>query len=724
MNSSPAETHAGPAPASIEALVAMLLATRNQAAMIASLEQAQRPIMSKALKDEIKAGIKALGGHIEAKREREATATLLVLLFIDASSVIPRLRRDGVLRASRYGYSGNLISTIAKAALRIRPLMNASPERMRYLESVIALSRLATDARALYDEIVKILRGRRDRVLKTLLAILNSQFYHDWSGDPSDSSPQLEHYSKEEYAEGVSLIFSIYASLFPITDNCCNYVDVDTIQANDKTYERLLVSAMRLIKFKDAETLIDGLPYQATSNGETITIASIDPDIERSVRLGYIQHEKQVIIRAQKMGKFELPMSLREIIEKHCNSETLDTMLDLAESPVRRYRLILPAAPEIFSFFSGNHIFRDEIERQLLLEVDNFGTTDIQIAKVNEQVTTLDIFKLQRYFTFMSCVYQKKLAGVKDEAERLSLSLTSTVLLMPHDSLFAQLMLIFESEDKVHSLINLLKMTISDKHIDLQYRPLIDIGTHYVVAPHLLAASNLVRNTIVANNLRSVALGPTDLMVKELIESFEKAGFRVRGGFELRVAGQDIELDIVAWRDGHLFFFECKNGYHPCSPHEMRNSYDHLKKGRDQLDKRRQIFSDPAHQMELYKRLGWAVEATANVHTGIIIANRVFHGATLNGHPVRQAHELINILSRGKLGGQEHSRLIWAGSEFHADDLVTYLEGDSIATKQLNALEPTNREFAMGRHRRLVFASFFLDQRREQQIIEQSYPVV
>ncbi|MFP5515417.1 MAG: hypothetical protein ACLGJC_20320 [Alphaproteobacteria bacterium] len=709
----------------VEYLIKALLSLHNQAAMIAFLEQAQRPIMSKALGNEIKARIKTLGGHIEAKRSREATATLLVLLFIDASYVLPRLRREGVLRASRYGYRGSLIGTVAKAALQIRPLMNASSERIRYLESVIALSKLATDARALYDEIVKILRSRRDRVLKTLLVILNNQFYSGGIDDRSQSSMLLRHYTKEEYAEGASLIFSIYSSLFAITDECCNDVDVAAIKG-EAVYERLLLMAVRLTKFNDAEILIDGLPYKATISGETITIDSIDPEIERSVRLGYIQNENQVAIRMRdfhKSDQSEIPISVGDIIEKGFENETFEALIELVEQPVRRYRLMLPTAPEVFSLFSMDYMLRDELERLLFLDVNSFGTISEQIVYVNEHVTTIDIFKLQRYFTFLSCVYQRKLKQVEDEVERTFLTFTSTVFVISHDNLFMQMMLIFKSEVKVRSLIDLLKMTISTRHIDLQYRPLVDLGSYYVVAPHLLAASNLARNTVVANGLRSTVLGPVDLMLKEVIEALRLADFKVEAGFKLRADGQDFELDIVAWRDGHLFFFECKNAYHPCSPHEMRNSYDHLKIGRDQLDKRRRTFSEPVHQNELLKKLGWAVEGTSNVHTGIIIANRVFHGATLNGHPVRQAHELINILTLGRVVGEEHSRSIWAGSEFHASDLVTYLEGDSLATKQLYALEPANREFAMG-YRRLVFASYVLDLRTQYRIMEASYPIV
>jgi hypothetical protein len=414
-------------------------------------------------------------------------------------------------------------------------------------------------------------------------------------------------------------------------------------------------------------------------------------------------------------------MSVRDLVEKGFEREAFDGLIELAEQPVKRYRLMLPTAPEVFSIFSDDAMFRDEIESLLFLDVNNFGNVEDLIADVNEHVTTTDIFKLQRYFTFLSCLYQKQLERVEDEAERILLTFTSTVLVISHDSLFMQMMLIFKSEAKVRALIDLLKMTIRTEHIDLQYRPLIDLGSYYVVAPHLLTASNLVRNTIVANRLRPITIGPIDPMVKAVTDALKLADFQVEADFKLRAGGQDLELDIVAWRDGHLFFFECKNAYHPCSAHEMRNSYDHLKVGCEQLDKRRQIFLDPANQSVLFKKLGWAVGPTACVHTGIIIANRVFHGTALNGHPVRQAHELINVLMNGKVVGENRSLSFWAGPAFQTDDLITYLEGDSVATKQLAALDPTDWEFTMG-YRRLIFSSYVLDPRKLYQVMGTSYP--
>ncbi|MFT9180397.1 MAG: hypothetical protein ABF508_09035 [Zymomonas mobilis] len=706
---------------SLDMLVATLLATRKQADMIAVLKRVERPVTSRQLRHELSQGIKTLAGHIDAKRHKEAKATILALLFIDANYVIPKLRRTGVLRASKYRYNGHLIGTIIKVALQITSLMNTTPERVRYLETVSALAKLAVNARRLYDQIVNALKGRREMVLKTLLVIINSKFYNEWLNDRAQASTVPHYYSAEEYTEAVSLIFSIYASLFPITEECCNQVDTNSVIRDPKSYDRLLYAALRIMKFKEAEILVDGFPYQATLEDRTVTISSSDPDIEKSVRLGYIQNEQQMALRASRLCKIKDPLlSLDDFIKRGFEQHAFDNLIQLVEQPCRHYRLILPTAPKFFSLFSDDTSFREEVEQLLLLEVNHFGDLDSLMGGITENVTTIDIFKFQRYFLFLGSLYQKRLEKIEDDTERKFLTFTSTVFVIPHDSLFMQMMLIFNDEAKVNTIIKLFSTGIIADHLDLQYRPLIDIGSHYVIAPHLLARSNLVRNTIVANRLREGVIGPEDQMVKGVVDALISADFKVNTSFKIKAGGQKMELDIVAWRDGHLFFFECKNAYHPCSVHEMRNSYDHLKVGRDQLDIRQQVFSDSANQSLLFEKLGWAVANTATVHTGIITANRIFHGASLHGHPVRHAHELINVLQNGELTIQDLNLSFWSGSTFQTNDLVTYLEGDSVATKQLAALDPITLEFEMG-YRNLIFSSFALDPEKIHQIFVTSY---
>lgn len=704
---------------SLQSIVATLLAKRSPSAMTAALKQLERPHPSAALVKEVKALVDALPSHLEADRKTEALATALAASFADGDLAIGRMRRKGMLRASKYGYRGLLIANIARAALDMRALTIARDERFDYLTSILALTKLAPSAKALHDRIVKILETRENIALKTVLAVVNSRFYNHIPADMSLSSLKLDRYSIEDLSDAASLIFMIYGRMFPIHDHCCNHVDAEGVAGAAQIYERLFVAAVRLTKFKDAEEMVDGLPFQARVDRGAVRVASIDPDIEKSIRLGYIQGQNQVAIRARYLNEANPALAVREFIEKGFERGALDQLVELTDFPVRRFRLFLPTAPQVFQMFRTDELFRDELESLLVIDADLYGdhSPNEQIAP---HVTMMDLLKVQRYFNFISCLYQRKLQTVPDEADQAYLTFTSTIPVVPHDRFFEQMQLIFDDDAKSRAIIDMLALKWDAPHLDLQYKPLVDLGSYYVIAPHVLAASNLARNVTVSNKLRSFALASGDPMVKAVVEAFACVGFKVRSDFKIRAGGKSMELDIVAWRDSALFLFECKNAYHPCSPHEMRNSFDAIRDGRDQLDIRGQLFRDPLHQAALFAKLGWDVPPTEQVHTGIIIANRIFHGARFNGHPVRQAHELINVLRNGTIGGDGHDLSFWANTEFTTGDLITYLGADSVAAKQLAALEPVPLEFDLGR-KRLIFDSYALDPERLIAIMSESY---
>lgn len=45
----------------------------------------------------------------------------------------------------------------------------------------------------------------------------------------------------------------------------------------------------------------------------------------------------------------------------------------------------------------------------------------------------------------------------------------------------------------------------------------------------------------------------------------------------------------------------------------------------------------------------------------MLIANRVFKGTCIDGHPVRQAHEFINVVARGETSTPDHVYRFWDG---------------------------------------------------------------
>lgn len=719
MSQSPSGSNAMQKPP-VSELVERLLAAKSQAMMVDALRGERRREKTKALASEIKSHVSVLERHLHSNRPYQAIATMLAMLFLDADYAISCMRRDGVLRASRYGYKGSLIGRVAKAGLGIQDLIFASPDRIAWLESVEALSRIAGNALSLQQDIERAVKAHRTVVLKTVFVIVNTMLYRGWINDPEANSLDGQRYSSEEYAEAASLILRTYSALFPIDDSCFNFIDPRALGANAVVYDRLLLAAIRLTKFVEAELLIDGLPYRADFEGQTVTVSSIDPNIERSVRIGYIQGHGQAMIRFAHLHATSTALSIRDVINQGFERGGLGKMLELVEHPVRRLRLRLPALPELFdAFFARDEFLRDELEMLLTLDVDNFGGMDDLIFPITDRVASSDIFKVQRYFNFLSSSYQKRLGDIADELERGELTLTSTVFVIPHEALVEQLRLIFRDEDKCREIIALLAMDPSDTHLDLQYRPFVNIGNYYVIAPHIVAASNLVRNTIVANRLRAAAIGPKDRMVCAIAEAMRSADFEVETDCTVKLDGQVLELDIVARRETSLFLFECKNAYHPVSVHEMRNSWDHIRSARKQLDVRQCVLSDPANQKHLFEKLGWGIR-TCELSTGIVIANRVFHGANLNGHPIRQAHELINVLATGRIVTEEDSLSFWLGPKFQTADLVAYLGADSIAVNQLGALDPRLWTYAMG-YRELAFSSYVLDMMKFDRLVREKY---
>jgi hypothetical protein len=327
---------------------------------------------------------------------------------------------------------------------------------------------------------------------------------------------------------------------------------------------------------------------------------------------------------------------------------------------------------------------------------------------------------VQRLFGFASYVYKKRLEAIADERDRDILTLRSTIPVFRRDSLTILLDMALPGGN-TDEVLRLMTLDDTRDYIDLQYTPFIQLGDSYAIAPALVANTNLVRNIICSHSLHSTLVGVDDPMQQAVVAALEKSGFKVRSGFTTRIAGEKRETDIFAWRDGNLFIFECKNAYHPCSPHEMRNSFEHIKKGREQLDIRLEWLQNSSHQAALFKALGWDIPPTNEIHTGIVIANRVFSGSMQGRHPVRQAHELINVVLRGEFGGTIGKFSFWSGLEFEADDLVAYLRGETVVADQFAALEPVVHTIAFGK-RSLCFESYGMDMQKFADRVKARYP--
>lgn len=706
----------------IQDYIDLLLSKKTKDGIVAAILGSERP---KASSSDIKRLISDLNNHFHANQHREAVATALSLVMADADKTIASLRRHGYLRASRYDFQAGCVFKAVQAIYDVRHMLQVRPDRLVYLESVLAMHSLAPEIHKLRKGILTRLRPRKRIALKTLMVIINQLFAHGWIGSKHESALKLTHYGAEELTEAFSTILDLFRKNFELSNDLWNYVDELALQPTMSIYENMLIDAARINEFKTAETLIDGLPYRASIKGAMVTVSSIDPDLEKSVRHGYIQMDLQLALRASALYKAKAdgngPMSLSDFVQSAFEAG-MGEMVQVKSKPFTRLVFGMIPTPEFFQPISANHLFLEDILSLLHLSVEDYNEDIIRVTKVNEHVSSMDILKIQRLFGFVSNVYQSKLASVEETWERKQLTLRSVIPIFQHDNLLSLISMVLP-EGNAEEVLRLLTLDDAHDYVDLQYTPFIRMGEWYAVAPALLANSNLVRNIICFQNLRPNLIGITDPMQQAVVEALESAGFKVRSGFEANIDGKR-ETDILAWRDGVFFIFECKNAYHPCSAHEMRNSFDHIKTAGKQLDIRLDWLRDHAHQVALFRALGWDVPPTDEIQTSIIIANRVFNGYMQGRHPVRQAHELINVVLRGeiRLSEPERTLLFWKEPAFQTTDLVAYLRGETLIPDHFSMLQPIMHVIPFDQ-RSLGFESYFMDMKEVADQLMTRYPI-
>jgi len=698
----------------LSACIAELLKAPNLAAMAAAARALPPPT---ATDEEAETLYKRLAGRIAANDHRGAVASTLALLRLDGSAWLARMRKEGLLRASRYGYDGGCLKKIAGAALDLSAAFPLPPGQVRYLQSVQALLELAKPARQIHRSIVDRLKARQGAALKTLVALVNATFSSNWMGSEELDENQPLHWSATHLASAFSRLCMIWREDLGIGARTWIWTDDHAASAHEAIYSGLLVDALRLNELIDAEVLLDGLPYQAQATPAGVLVSAIDPEFERSVRLGYIQTDQQLLMRAALSQRHlggeqpKLP-SFRDALSAFCEDGLLECV-PLRTEPLERFVVELPDLPPLIQLLNANGLFQEELPLFLGALVENFqppGSADLQVSGL---LSLMDLFKAQRLFNLIDTMFRKKLETVEDPVRRRTLALRSTVIVVPRADLQRMLQVLM-TPDKAQELISLLSLPTSaslagaDLYIDLQYRPFVHsldpAGGHIAIAPAIVAKSNLVRSVMYASGIKKKVPPSADPMQVAVAAALREAGFLVRESFEFNISGRR-ETDIFCYRDGVLFVLECKNAYHPCSPHELRNSHDMILKGEEQLDIRARWLAEPGNQARLFKELGWDASVPARVRTCVVTANRLFSGYRCGAHPVRQAHELINVLVRGYVGRGpgEPSRRFWRAEAFQVDDLTDYLDGKSVIQTQHAAMAPARRGIDL-KHRRLESA--------------------
>ncbi|KHO15698.1 hypothetical protein NT90_09205, partial [Acinetobacter baumannii] len=559
-------------------------------------------------------------------------------------------------------------------------------DELRYFRNIRGLLRIAPDIKNEKLKVVSAIKSRKN-FLKNSLAIgeiIFNDLNYDIESFFSRGSLHEEFYSrnKESILESISLICQFHKEIYQkIDSNELGYLD----EGIDKSfYERIFFYTYKIKEFNEAEIKLDFYNYDLIFNMKD-NFLLVNDNFEKSKVFGYAKIKMRSFSRSKQIFHemkdklTSLENFLNDFFEKSISNNI--SLYSIVEKPIERIAIQTHFLLDenVFDLFSSNSIFLEEFS-QLVITVDENYNEDLLVKKIYEEFTLLDFIKIQRYFYYISFIYKKVYELIKNkEGEEYAFLLRkrSVIPVIKDEQLFEILFRITGKDiESCRSIINKFTNFYENKNdiIDLQYKPLLNSGNFYLVMPTVFAFSNLIRSFCMIERIHLSSYDKVDYMMLDVEGALKEKDFLVEKDFNYGVD----EIDIIAFKDNHLFLFECKNPYHPVNDFELRNTFDHISKGFSQLEKIKKIVQDQSKFKDLLSKLKIDFSENIEIHYGVINANRAMYGFTQNGYKVFHANELVNFIKTGLIISNDKQYLCWDSDEFTVKDLIDYIDGRRI----------------------------------------------
>ena len=626
--------------------------------------------------------------------------------FSDLTTFFANLRKSGVLRFSNYWFSCEIVQSLAEHLLR-QVGGNCEERHRHYLASVIAIGDISKEACALLRRLGKRINARS---YKTYFASLDALFLNHHAWDLRKQRSDWRHFAIEELAEGFSLYTSTLWRKKPPGVSDLEHFKLE--RAGTDHYLNVLKDFSIIRRLIEAEILIEHFDFVASCQGREVHVDAPDPLLEKAIRLGYIFSQFQKAADTFKLLDESVP-SIAELAETLVESG--DIKFDVTFGGFEAIRVVFPN----FDFFRSDALLREEVVSVNLLARELFISSE-QLMKVpvHNGITLFDIIRFQRVLIFLAAAIQKycemnKLLG-KPAYHNSMMPIVDADYVDFFDSFF--------DRKKTDGILSLLTFAPDAKaSFDVQYQPIVEVEGRLIFPLGIITRSNLGRNVLQNVRFRFDNEGTIDPVGCLLEDAFKYVNVSVARGVGFNHKGTRGEIDVLAVSDDVIFVFECKNSLLPCNTFELRQSLDHLNKAVQQLSRVRGLLADFAFRDYLQRRLNFpSLTRVERVVTCVVMANRMFSGYRKDGHSVQPIYGLCNMIKTGttesllkefeldgkKLSGrmlQQH----WRGDHFQTQDLVDYLENDSVCSMFLESMIPRAEEYSIGRQK-LVLNTFHL----------------
>ena len=613
-------------------------------------------------------------------------------LYLDPLRMVGHCKRDGLFRASKYGFQGNHLQRLLDGILELRAVLGLHAGEIRYLESVRSLLTLSAAVLRTRQNIMRELKRREKVALKSLVATVDLLFLKPREPDYGMDCGDSRYYTIEQHAGALSLLVHMFSTLHGVDDRHFGFVDEQGIQKG--VYERLLVAACKLLQYQEAEVWVDVFSYTVVNDGATVLLAPGDPRLEQSIRLGYIQTEVQKNLTFQEHFNVsgDSGVSVQEWA-KQLYAAHGTKLVQLREEPIQRYALFLPMAPKLLEPFRSDALFQEDIGNLHAVAKAQYALPEtVATFRLTDGLTLFDLLKIQRFLDFLRGLMAERLLPLLETDP--GIAIRSLLPVIPTDTLLDVLtQCVSEEAANTFLAIATYDHTKSPRIFDVQYHPLIRGKETCLLPLNVLCRSDLIRNLLYTQG-KKVAQDNVDDPMQGLVAQALRERFpEVAVNLKLKVDGQQREIDILVIVERRLLVIECKSAFHPCGAHELRTSHDHILKASRQLDRLEIALQRPQIRQNLMRRLNWKLDEFDGILTCIVTGNRLFNGYKIRDHPVRQAYEMANMIRGGTaLIGEEEFRL-WRDTNFQEQDLLDYLDGSTLHAELFNAMEEVTFQY-------------------------------
>lgn len=644
--------------------------------------------LSRLLKDGIilidKLAFKELQDIIEYSMTKpsfkDALSSLFILFLSGNDEYIAKIKSSGILRYSRYINRKCIIAPVLSELLNYEKAHSyLRNEDKEYLTSLLLLSGASISLNKAYitirDFTYKNLRKYGYiEISKIVLAYVDYIFMStDYNQVPNPTD-----LTKEEIAEAASYILYYISSnrdICPTKNLRVIYNYEEFIIQND--IEHIIDCAWAMLQIKEWEILTECFGYQFKEDHDGLLIEPPHIMLDKSIRLGYIRTELQYescLYRAYS-GIGSSAISIIDYATKV--QETLGNRFTFEykeEFGFGRYVMKFPDyVIDVFKkmIIDSDKCFKEDVMYLSLLGREQLITySDLEDISI-QGLSLKEFLKIKNIFIIIGQWLNENLK--KNANNNLNLTYRSLIPILSKEAI-KELLLQLTTEEKAQSFLDIISWSPqSERILDIQYNPFINMGDFYAMPLNILANSNSIRNlyALMHKSNELLSNGQDDPLIQIIKDAFNYSNKPCITNIKYSKG----DIDIIAKIDNTLLVLECKNTLHPTSAHDMRTTWNHITKGQKQLRKIQTAIENKELDNLLENVFGTKSKDFESIYYAVIVSNRLFVGNFLS-YPVRSSNDFVNLLHDGMIVTSAGEYCQWVGDSLSARDIYNYFHNN------------------------------------------------